>query len=71
MDEIIEELFHSYFLKDPNESLRYSLFIIPVFYSDPQFTLIQSVALEKLRLPSRLPSIAMGLIALRMLIFHF
>ena len=66
MDEIIEELFHSYFLKDPNESLRYSLFIIPVFYSDPQFTLIQSVALEKLRLPSR-----MGLIALRMLIFHF
>ena len=66
MDEIIEELFHSYFLKDPNESLRYSLFIIPVLYSDPQFTLIQSVALEKLRLPSR-----MGLIALRMLIFHF
>ena len=56
----------SYFLEDPNDSLMYSLLIIPVFYCDPQFTLIQSVALEKLRLPSR-----MGLIARRMLIFHF
>jgi len=66
MNDIVEELFHSYFLEDPNDSLMYSLFIIPVFYSDPQFTLIQSIALEKLRLPSR-----MGLIAQRMLILHF
>ena len=66
MNEIVEELFHSYFLEDPNDSLAYSLFIIPVFYSDPQFTLIQSVALEKLRLPS-----IMGLIARRMLILRF
>ena len=49
MNEIVEWILHPYFLEDPNDCLRYSLFIIPLFYSYPQPTLIQSVALEKLR----------------------